>query len=621
MKFVYPAGLWAFACLLVLAWVWLIRRKYDETPVSSLYLWQLAARFSRRNAPGQRLKRALLGALQWLSLVLACLAVAQPLIQMPGANLHYLAILDGSASMAIAGEGGVTRFDRAVAALKEDLEQLPWGSSVSVVLAADQAQILAQRLPAGQAESALAQARWGYGAGSLQQALDLCQDLAGEADRVCLYTDRDYAQAFNLEVRNLADPQTWNLSVLSLTQGEAPNAFTAQVVSGGRDAAVSFSLWVDGAVQESALLDIAVDGVRQTDLTVTCPKDQVVTLSLTARQVSQYAHAALEARVEDGFAGDNRYELAAPPQGTTRVLLASQRPFFLSSALSAFAQVELETVSPQDLENLEALEGYDLYVFEGCLPNGLPEDGALWLIDPPAAPEETGLALGEELRGVGLSLAQSQEERVLALQRDLSLEGAAVARFREVTQPGSLTPVLTCGAIPVLLAGSTPSGCALIVMPFDLQDSSLPLMADFIILLRNLLEDGVPPMLKAQDALCGEALYPQTLPLCQTLYVQLPDLSLRALPPGASFTPEIPGSYTLMQELPGGREKMLEIYAHIPPEEGLVNPPPAEEALFLARNGPEPAAQAQFYNPLGLLAGALLVLLVLEWGMYHREKY
>ena len=118
MKFVYPAGLWALVGVLVVIGVSLLRRKYDEKTVSSTYLWKLAERFSRRNAPAQRLKRALLFALQLLSLVFACLMIARPLLRMPGADVHYVAVIDGSGSMQTAGAQGETRFERALALLE-----------------------------------------------------------------------------------------------------------------------------------------------------------------------------------------------------------------------------------------------------------------------------------------------------------------------------------------------------------------------------------------------------------------------------------------------------------------------------------------------------------------------
>lgn len=113
MKFVYPAGLWALAGVLVVAGVYLFRRKYEEKPVSSVYLWKLAQNFSKRNSPIQRLKRALVAALQLLSVAAACLMIAQPLIPVPGAQVHYAAIVDASASMQIADGQGVSRFQRA----------------------------------------------------------------------------------------------------------------------------------------------------------------------------------------------------------------------------------------------------------------------------------------------------------------------------------------------------------------------------------------------------------------------------------------------------------------------------------------------------------------------------
>ena len=396
MKFVYPAGLWALAGVLVVAGVYLFRRKYEEKPVSSVYLWKLAQNFSKRNSPIQRLKRALVAALQLLSVAAACLMIAQPLIPVPGAQVHYAAIVDASASMQIADGQGVSRFQRALAALEQDVARLPWGSSVSVVVAGDQAQILADHLPKSQVGAALDQARCGLGQGSLEEALALCRDLVRGEDQACLYTDRDYAQTVNIQARNMSGQQEWNLSVLSLEAADASQGFTAQVVSGGKDAVVSFDLFVDGVLQPASMMDIYAGGEKLADLTVHCPKDQVVTLSLTARQVSGYAQVRLVANVEDGLAADNQYQLFSAPEGTVSTLLVSQTPFFLSSALSAFPQVDLQTAaSPQDIQ----AEGYDLYIFEGCLPESLPQDGALWLINPPATVEEIGLVLGEALRG------------------------------------------------------------------------------------------------------------------------------------------------------------------------------------------------------------------------------
>ena len=95
------------------------------------------------------------------------------------------------------------------------------------------------------------------------------------------------------------------------------------------------------------------------------------------------------------------------------------------------------------------------------------------------------------------------------------------------------------------------------------------------------------------------------------------------LEPDEGFTPERPGSYTLMQELPQGREKMLEIFAHMPADEGLVNAPQETGTLVVARDTAmrEDTPQAQDYDPLCLLAGMVLLLLIVEWGVYHREKY
>lgn len=630
MKFVYPAGLWSLCGVLILIGVYLLRHKYDETIISSTYLWKLAERFSRKNASAQKLKKALLFALQLLSVAMACLMIAQPLIRLPGADTHYVAVLDGSASMQIADGAGTTRFSRAVETAIRDLSKLPWGSSVTVVVAGDSAETVVQRQTVDEAENALKQAQCGWGSGTLKDALAIGQEILSkdQSAQVCLYTDRDYAQADNLEIRNVKTDDEWNVSVSALNEKGSiyGTEFQADVTSYGKTASVGFDLYVDGELLEPSGVDVLVNGEKQEDGHAVCPKDETVTVSLMARQLYSYSNVRVAVRAEDGMAADNEYQLYRKQEKMTRVLLAGKKTFFVSNALSVFSDIELTSVqAPEDT----ALHGYDLYVFDGCIPKEMPEDGAVWLLNPPAVPKGVDIAFGEELRGANIAAARElADERMNILKENLLLRDASVVRFREVTSCGQFAPVLLCGRMPVLLAGKTQTGCAMLVMPFDLQKSSLPLLSDFVILVHNMLQYCVPPMLDAQAYDCGVTLRPQMLPLCEKLFVQLPDMSIRTMPMDGTpieLTLAAPGGYTLMQELPEGKEKILDFFAHVPPEEGRVSAPEDGQTLLLRADAEiqeeQHEPEKQYFNPLRFLAGILLVLMILEWGMYHREKY
>ena len=165
MSFVYPAGLWALLALGVFAAVCLIRHRSEVTPVSSTYLWRLSEQRRKKKGYWRTLKRSLFFALQFLALALSALLIAQPIMPMPGSGVNVAVILDASASMQMADGSGQTRFARAVAAAERDMDRLPWGASVTVVLAGDEARVAADHVSGGaELRAALEGVSCGWGA-------------------------------------------------------------------------------------------------------------------------------------------------------------------------------------------------------------------------------------------------------------------------------------------------------------------------------------------------------------------------------------------------------------------------------------------------------------------------
>ena len=632
MSFVYPAGLLSLLGVGVLVFVVLLRRKHEETTLSSTYLWRLALQVQKQNQTVQRLKKALVFVLELLCIILAALLIAQPVITLPGADTGYVAILDGSGSMRLTGADGKTRFARAQEAILSDVEALPWGSRVSVIFAGDGAQVLLQGAAAGDVRAALENAQCGYGAGDISGAATLCQQLfdAGEGTQACLYTDKEYPHASHIDVIAVGGEGEWNVSVSSLeSEGSIYGTeFIAGVTSGGRDASVAFEVYLDGEKLDAEKLEFAVAGQKQEGGAVYCPADEMIEVRVLARQAYSYSDVRIVALAQDGMEADNEYRLYAKPEKTTRVLLTGENTYFLEKALSVLAQADLTTAKQP---GREVDSGYDIYIYDGCMPDALPQDGVIWLIDPPRSLWNMGLIFGEELMGAEISPVYEWEgEDLSALTRDLAMHDAAVVRFKEVTQTAGFDPVLLCGKMPVLLSGRAESGYRMLVMPFDLHDSNLPLTADYIVLLRNMLEFSAPPMLPAQDFACGETVWPRTLERCEKLFLQTPDMTVRTLDEEAlaqGVRLAAPGGYTLLQELSGGDERMLSFFAHMPQEETETGAAqPAQEAISLRLPQGEAqvalsAREDQRVNSLRLLAAALLLFACVEWVVYHREKY
>ena len=54
MSFGNPAGLWLLLLIPLLIIIYIIRSRYEETPLSSTYIWKLSERFMKKTLPIQR---------------------------------------------------------------------------------------------------------------------------------------------------------------------------------------------------------------------------------------------------------------------------------------------------------------------------------------------------------------------------------------------------------------------------------------------------------------------------------------------------------------------------------------------------------------------------------------
>ena len=194
----------------------------------------------------------------------------------------------------------------------------------------------------------------------------------GSISDVRLYTDAPYAQAEGLEVVSLRGGDEWNVSLGALeTSGSIyGTAFETTVQSFGRSADVSFELIVDGKARGAEEIELRVNGQKQTAQTVYCPEGEAQRVSLLLRQVYDFTDVSVRVCAEDGMAQDNAVQLSRQAACPARVLLVGENPYFWQKALEAFPRVELTTAEDWRGATLEA---YDVYAFDGCLPEKLLE--------------------------------------------------------------------------------------------------------------------------------------------------------------------------------------------------------------------------------------------------------
>jgi hypothetical protein len=293
------------------------------------------------------------------------------------------------------------------------------------------------------------------------------------------------------------------------------------------------------------------------------------------------------------------------------VLLVSEGNIFLERAianlpgLSAYRAGTTGELSSED---------FDLAIFDSVLPDSLP-DFPLLAINPPP---------GNSLLTVSGAFSDTQITRVSddPLLNYVDFSQVQILEARRVESPSWAETLVRAQGGPLLLAGET-GGRRVAILTFDLHQSDLPLQIAFPVLIANLtgwLTPGLP--FDAGDALGpGDplTLYPGD---AQSLSILRPD--------GRRWTPS-PGPAAESGSLVFGETEELGLYQveidGAPAGQFAVNLfDPAESDLSrqemitvgraeIKSGGEQKLGQRELWP---WLAAAALIILTLEWWVFHR---
>ncbi|MBE6672161.1 MAG: VWA domain-containing protein [Ruminococcaceae bacterium] len=603
MRFLNPAGLWLLLGIPILIIIYLIKAQHEERPVSSTFIWKLSERFAKKRLPLRRLRRILLFLLQLIMIILAALMAAKPVI-VKGASYDYVVILDGSASMQNADEKGKSRFDKAVSAIEKKAQDLSDGHTMTVILAADTASSLIEGSDSSaEVKLALGKAACTNGGCNTEEAMALAQTACNRSEnaKVLFYTDCAYEKAGNITVIDMSEDE-WNVSLGSLEVRENGDetVFVGSLISYHEQADVTVGLAIDGKTVDARI--------------VSCEKDVAAEVVFTKNKMKPFDTAEIFIEAKDSLAVDNRYALCRKNHAKYKVLLASESPLYLESALTALGSCEV-TVVPS-LEDV-ALEGMDLYIFDGLVPDEYPTDGSVVVFGVEHLPQ--GLQCGtfyEEHERISIN-----KELESDLYNGLSFYGAVVKEYTGLLGNRDWQPLLYCYSVPVMMSSLRENGVRFTVFSFDLHNSNLPLMADYPILIGNLLEYSIPTMISKTDYVAGDSITISSLPGSGDMYLQYPDETIRTLytENGKCVLPlDAVGIYTVVMK-GAQHSEYTDFFVHIAREEAA--PQTGDEINIALSAEPNTEPKMATSGIWFWLALAFLLILLIEWEWYYYEQY
>ena len=613
MTFLYPLGLLGLLGIPVLIVIYIIKSKYTEQTVSSTYLWKLSERFLKKKNPLSRLTGLISLLLQILCVLAISLTIAHPVLTVPGAARDYCFILDGSGSMQMEHEDGVSRYEAGKQRIADMIDDAADGSTFTLIHAAQKTTTVFEKTENKDAAKALlAGLSCSYSDATLADAQALAQAYFAEnsGTDVYLVTDRGYQTHDNIELIRLCDEsaQNYALDGVSYTvQGETVTV-SGYVTSYRSDATLALELYAD-------------DG--QTALatnTVVTKREKATPFQLSAK-IAEFTSLRVQIANGDVLASDNSVVLFdLQSDAAYKILLVSDRPFFIEAALGAVGKTNITVKSTEEYHNDL---GYGLYIFDTFMPASMPGDGAIWLINPTSSADDLGFSVQGEMTlaeaGV-LELSRQSTSMVQELTRDMTGEEVHVTGYVKCGMYRKFATLMSYQGNPVVFAGTTAQGNRLAVFAFDLHNSNIAMRMDFVMLVRNLAEYSFPAVLEQNSFICGEEVQINLLANTESIRVDAPSGQVHYLScesAVASFVPAEAGVYTVTVTV-GGSPRTFYLHAGVPEAER--NPVVAEKLLSLQGTATEGSFDGR-YDALIPVFILLALLFAADWVVYCYEKY
>lgn len=464
MRFFTPWGLLALFAIPIIILMYLLKQKYKETVVPSLYLWKKAIPESKAQEPWQKLRKNMLMFLQLALAALLAFALAGPYVMGKSQVVDYVLALDCSMSMQ-ATDVTESRFLAAKKDMERLIEEAAPQSSFSVVLLQEEPTLVLsgakEKKEVLRCIEDISATDGGVSWDKAKTILEAEQEVLG--GEIIVFSD-DYGNLGSLPVQeqvyNEGDDNS-GLSMLSYTEQEDGLSVLTRLENWGVGGAEkTVTLYVDDTVfdtksftpESGETVDVTFRGV---------PKE---TSSIMVRLFP-----------EDALAVDNMRYQGISSASSEKVLLVTEGNLFLEKALSVMEQVDLYKTTP---EKAEGLSGYGLYVYDGYVPDTLPQDGFVMLFDAPTNEYVT----------------LDQKKNITTTARAFDNTGLSDIEFIsfEVSQANAIQadwgkPLLRAGEDTLAVFGEY-EGRKMAVFGFDLHDSDLPLTGGFPILLYRLTE-------------------------------------------------------------------------------------------------------------------------------------
>ncbi|MCD4685562.1 MAG: VWA domain-containing protein, partial [Anaerolineae bacterium] len=601
--------------------LYMLRLRRTEMQISSTFLWQQLVRDREANAPWQKLRFSWLLLLQLLILAALVLALARPFAKVKTITTgRIVLLLDASASMQ-ATDVEPHRFAAAREVALDLVGTLGADDTMTVIRVAEVPEVLAAASRDKHVlRNAIREAEASDASGDWTAAMTLAAAGAVGVDELKVVIITDGGLPANLppvpgDVRFMSvGEDTNNLAISALATavlpGQPPQLFARISNYGADEAEVIMDLRLDGADTLYTARRYTIPARGYVDIfDIDLPEDfESVTAQLTL---------PTNAPSPDYLTIDNRAYTIRDRSGAGRVLLISADNLFLEQIFRSLRGVQLSRTE----NSVNLPDDYDLYVFDGVLPDELP-DGDVMFVNPPTGTDF--FTLGEKLRPTSLLTVHPDDPRA----RNLSvfMETVNLAEFYAVSNVDWGTALVEVDGYPLVLVGEV-GDRQIALLPFDARypNTDMVLQPAWPILIAELTGWFSPPRITDVSGVLppGAPVVVRFIENADQAVITRPDdrqVTLNADVTEVVFADTLrPGLYRVDLQRDGDTFKTERFAVNLfDPLESDIEPGSSVVigTTTISRDARQESGRREFWT---WVVGIGLVLLIIEWLVYHRS--
>ena len=608
MRFLYPLGLLGLLGIPILIIIYIIKNKYTEQVVPSTYLWKLSEKFLPKKKPITLISGIISLILQILAVVIVSLLIAQPIFTIPNSAKDYCLILDGSGSMNYVN-GETTRMELGKDKIETIIADSKNGSTYTLIYVGATSKVVYEKLS------------------DKDKAIELLNRLEPSGvtiglDGIISHVQKYFNSNKSLETYFVTDKdyKSENVNIINVSNHEENYAvYETTTIVDGNNLKISTNL-VSYESSTTLNIEIYVDDEL-------VKKDDVEVSKGVVKNLDSYIdildYESLEVRItnQDALALDNQ-EILFNVKKTHeyKTLIVSDRPFYLETIINSVGNTKIDIVSREQYTS--EMTVYSLYVFDSFAPTVLPDDGTIWLFGASTSIDKSGFSVQDVIEneeGLTATYPKNSSSIYKTLTSGLFKEQVYLKKYYKYGLYKNFTILLTHEGDPLIFTGLTDNGNREVVFAFDLHDSNMPLLLDYITLSKNLLDYSFPVIIEDSNYICGETVSLNVLSNCDSIRVENPKGVVNYLDISneiTSFVTTEVGVYKI-SVMNGDKETIFKIFVNMPIEEQHST----EVAEFDLVGVKENNYRDGIYDELIILFIILAVIYMADWMVYCYEQY